>query len=119
MYSCLTKFHPVLELHPGHSPGLSYRRDHAQLLHHAQVVAVRPEFKDLPVLDAKDVDSCCCEMLAGRWDAKKLALMGAASGKAFHHLFSFDDHVISRGSDIRESFAEEYGPLLDALAARC
>jgi len=39
-------------------PLLPHRRDHAQLLHYAKVVAVPPVLDDLAAFDTEDVDAC-------------------------------------------------------------
>src|SRR5436305_4375562 len=61
---------------------LPWRRDHAELLQHAQRVEVEPAFHELAVHDAVNSNSRDRHRLACRWNAHELALMRATKRRA-------------------------------------
>src|SRR3984893_6086515 len=75
---------------------VSHPRDHAELLHQAQHVQVRPLFSDLAVGDAKYTHTRHHELLAGWRDSREVACVRAPIAHAGCYLVPFCNQILNR-----------------------
>ncbi len=72
------------------------------MLQHAQAVFLMPDFHDLAVLNANDVDARNRHLLAGCGDAKELPLVSGTIGPPIYNLVPFGNQILKCGLEIRE-----------------
>src|SRR5438270_12585191 len=92
------------------------RRDHAELLHQAELVDVMPVLRQATVTCAVDIDAVDGELTAGWGHPHERPAVGPDLAPSNDNPVPFRDHVLDREADRIERIQDELGASLQVAA---